>query len=302
MVFCAGAGSTNVDLLYKGFERLPKLGEELYCDEFSLQLGGGLPATLINLGRLGVSARIATELGQDMFSEFAKSKFQENGVEPANLYDGDKIPLNITSAIILPADRTFFTYGKGSIDPSDEAKEAFYRMAAGAKVVLMHPGGFLPVYRRLKAEGTKLVLDTGWDEELSFSKYGEYLELADYYTPNRKEAMQITGTTSPEAAAERLRVYFDNVVVKVDKDGCIGMDGGEMFFVPSIDEFQNVDSTGAGDAFLAGFVYGLMHDCPLKQCIAYGNITGGKSVTAVGALSAYVTEPELQAYYEKYYG
>lgn len=302
MVFCAGAGSTNVDLLYKGFERLPKLGEELYCDEFSLQLGGGLPATLINLGRLGVSARIATELGRDMFSEFAKSKFQENGVEPANLYDGDKIPLNITSAIILPADRTFFTYGKGSIDPSDEAKEAFYRMAAGAKVVLMHPGGFLPVYRRLKAEGTKLVLDTGWDEELSFSKYGEYLELADYYTPNRKEAMQITGTTSPEAAAERLRVYFDNVVVKVDKDGCIGMDGGEMFFVPSIDEFRNVDSTGAGDAFLAGFVYGLMHDCPLKQCIAYGNITGGKSVTAVGALSAYVTEPELQAYYEKYYG
>lgn len=302
MVFCAGAGSTNVDLLYKGFERLPKLGEELYCDEFSLQLGGGLPATLINLGRLGVSARIATELGQDMFSEFAKSKFQENGVEPVNLYDGDKIPLNITSAIILPEDRTFFTYGKGSIDPSESAKEAFYEMATGAKVVLMHPGGFLPVYRRLKAEGTKLVLDTGWDEELSFSKYGEYLELADYYTPNRKEAMQITGASTPETAAERLRVYFDQVVVKVDKDGCIGMDGSKMFFVPSIDEFRNVDSTGAGDAFLAGFVYGLMHDCELRQCIAYGNITGGKAVTAVGALSAYVTESELQAYYEKYYG
>ena len=50
MAFCAGAGATNVDLLYKGFPRLPKLGEELYCDEFSLQLGGGLPATLINLG------------------------------------------------------------------------------------------------------------------------------------------------------------------------------------------------------------------------------------------------------------
>lgn len=302
MVFCAGAGSTNVDLLYKGFERLPKLGEELYCDEFSLQLGGGLPATLINLGRLGVSARIATELGQDMFSEFAKSKFQENGVEPVNLYDGDKIPLNITSAIILPEDRTFFTYGKGSIDPSESAKDAFYEMATGAKVVLMHPGGFLPVYRGLNEEGTKLVLDTGWDEELSFSKYGEYLELADYYTPNRKEAMQITGASTPETAAERLRVYFDQVVVKVDKDGCIGMDGSKMFFVPSIDEFRNVDSTGAGDAFLAGFVYGLMHDCELRQCIAYGNITGGKAVTAVGALSAYVTESELQAYYEKYYG
>lgn len=302
MAFCAGAGATNVDLLYKGFERLPKLGEELYCDEFSLQLGGGLPATLINLGRLGVSARIATELGNDMFSEFAKSKFRENGVEPVNLYDGEKIPLNITSAVILPEDRTFFTYGKGSIDPSDVAKETFYQMAKGAKVVLMHPGGFLPVYRRLKAEGTKLVLDTGWDDGLSFEKYGEYLELADYYTPNRKEAMQITGASSPEAAAEQLRTYFDKVVVKVDKDGCIGIDSGEMFFVKSVDEFQNEDSTGAGDAFLAGFVYGLMHDCPLKQCIAYGNITGGKSVTAVGALTAYVTESELQTYYKRYYG
>lgn len=302
MAFCAGAGATNVDLLYKGFERLPKLGEELYCDEFSLQLGGGLPATLINLGRLGISARIATELGSDMFSEFAKSKFRENGVEPVNLYNGDKIPLNITSAIILPEDRTFFTYGKGSIDPSEEALETFYQMATGAKVVLMHPGGFLPVYRRLKAEGTKLVLDTGWDDALSFEKYGAYLEIADYYTPNRKEAMQITGASAPEAAAERLRRYFDRVVVKVDKDGCIGIDGDEKFFVASIDEFENQDSTGAGDAFLAGFVYGLMHDCPLRQCIAYGNITGGKAVTAVGALSAYVTEPELQGLYTKYYG
>ncbi len=300
--FAAGAGATNVDLLYKGLPRLPKLGEELYCNEFSLQLGGGVPATLINLGRLGVSARIATELGTDMFSEFAKSEFCENGVEPVNLYAGDKIPLNITSAIILPEDRTFFTYGKGSIDPNGAALETFYRMAAGAKVVLMHPGGFLPVYRRLKAEGSVMVLDTGWDDELSFEKYGEYLEIADYYTPNRKEAMQITGAASPEAAAERLQAYFDRVVVKVDKDGCIGMDGGEAFFVKSVGAFQNVDSTGAGDAFLAGFVYGLMHDCPFKTCIEYGNITGGKSVTAVGALSAYVTEAQLHAYAAKYYG
>ena len=38
--FVAGEGATNVDLLYKGFPRLPKLGEEIYCDDFSLQLRG----------------------------------------------------------------------------------------------------------------------------------------------------------------------------------------------------------------------------------------------------------------------
>ena len=84
--------------------------------------------------------------------------------------------------------------------------------------------------------------------------------------------------------------YFDKVVVKVDKDGCIGIDGNDYFFCPSLEQFKNVDSTGAGDAFLAGFIYGLFYDYPLKDCIEFGNITGGKAVTAVGALSAYVNE------------
>ncbi len=77
MAFIAGAGATNVDLLYQGFDRLAGVGEELYCKDFSLQLGGGLPATLINLGRLGISTKIATELGNDIFSNFAKEKFTE---------------------------------------------------------------------------------------------------------------------------------------------------------------------------------------------------------------------------------
>ena len=263
---------------------------------FSLQLGGGLPATLINLGRLGISTKIATELGNDIFSNFAKEKFTQNGVNPTNLYSGEGIPLNITSAIILPKDRTFYTYGKGNIEPDDKALETFYSIARGSKICMMQLGGFLPVYKKLKEEGTILVLDTGWDDEMSIKKYRDYLELADYYTPNRKEAMKITGSDTPEDAAHALKQYFEKVVVKVDADGCIGIDGDEEFFVPSIEEFVNVDSTGAGDAFLAGFMYGLFYDYSLKDCIKFGNVTGGKAVTAVGALSGYVSEKELFEY------
>ncbi len=296
MAFIAGAGATNVDLLYQGFDRLADVGEELYCKDFSLQLGGGLPATLINLGRLGIETKIATELGNDIFSNFAKEKFIENGVTPTNLYEGKKIPLNITSAIILPKDRTFYSYGKGTIEPDEKAMETFYTIATGSKICMMQLGGFLPVYKKLKEEGTILVLDTGWDDEMSFEKYDEYLSIADYYTPNRKEALRITGTDNEKDAAYALKKYFDKVVVKVDADGCIGIDGDDYFFCPSIEEFKNVDSTGAGDAFLAGFMYGLFYDYPLKDCIEYGNITGGKAVTAVGALSGFVTEKELLEY------
>lgn len=293
MAFIAGAGATNIDLLYENMPKIPDVGEEVYTNSFSLQLGGGLPATLINLGRLGIDARIATELGNDMFSVFAKEQFEKNNVSPTNLYSGNNIPLNITSAIILKNDRSFITYGKGTIDPDDKAKEEFYSIAKGAKICLMAPGGFLEVYKKLKSEGTIMVLDMGWDDDLTFEKYSELLSIADYYTPNQKEALKITGCNNAKDAAYALKKYFDKVVVKVDKDGCIGIDGDEYFFCPSLEQYKNVDSTGAGDAFLAGFTYGLFHDYRLKDCIEFGNITGGKAVTAVGALSAYVNEKEL---------
>lgn len=293
MAFIAGAGATNIDLLYENMPKIPDVGEEVYTNSFSLQLGGGLPATLINLGRLGIDARIATELGNDMFSVFAKEQFEKNNVSPTNLYSGNDIPLNITSAIILKNDRSFITYGKGTIDPDDKAKEEFYSIAKGAKICLMAPGGFLEVYKKLKSEGTVMVLDMGWDDDLTFEKYSELLSIADYYTPNQKEALKITGCNNAKDAAYALKKYFDKVVVKVDKDGCIGIDGDEYFFCPSLEQYKNVDSTGAGDAFLAGFTYGLFHDYRLKDCIEFGNITGGKAVTAVGALSAYVNEKEL---------
>lgn len=301
MSFIAGAGATNVDLLYEDMPKIPDVGEEIYTDKFSCQLGGGLPATLINIGRLGIEAKIATELGCDMFSEFASRQYRKNNVEPMNIYKGDAIPLNITSAIILKGDRSFITYGKGSIEPDDEAKECFYNMAHGAKICLMQPGGFIDVYKKLKSEGTLMVLDMGWDENMSVEKYADLLETADIYTPNRKEALRITGAANENDAADALRKYFDRVIVKVDKDGCIGIDNGESFFVKSVEKFKNKDSTGAGDAFLAGLCYGLFYDYPLKDCIEFGNITGGKAVTAVGALSAYVTEKELLELKEENY-
>lgn len=299
MSFITGVGSTNVDLLYSKMEKLPELGEEVYSKEFSIKLGGGIPATLINLSRLGIKTKIITQLGSDMFSEFAKAEYINAGADLINIAKNKNIPLTVTSAVILPQDRTFFSYC-GYEEPDDEMKEAFYKAAKGSEITLMQTGGFIEVYKKLKSEGTVLVLDTGWDDSLSIEKYEEYLKTADYYTPNRKEALKITGKKTPEEAAEALSNYFEKVVIKLDSEGCLGMENGKMFTVPEIKEFTNVDSTGAGDAFLAGFCYGLYKGYSLKDCILFGNITGGKAVTAVGALSAYLTEEELLKTKRKY--
>ena len=60
MSFVAGAGSINIDLLFEGLPRIPNEGEELYSRGFSLQMGGGVSATLLNLAGLGVPVRIQT--------------------------------------------------------------------------------------------------------------------------------------------------------------------------------------------------------------------------------------------------
>ena len=297
--FAAGIGSTNIDLLYSGLARLPKEGEELYSGDFSLQLGGGVPATMMHLGRLGVPVRLATALGDDLFSRFAEAEYQKAGISPFNLYKSGGMPLNISTAMITPKDRTFVSYG-GYYVPSDDELEAAYALCKGAKVMEMQPDAFLPVYEKCKADGTLLVLDSGWDDEMSLKRWEKYLQIADYYTPNRKEALQITGAPTVERAAEILSAYFERVVIKLDSNGCLGLENGEFTRVSSIAEFSRVDSTGAGDAFLAGFLYGLYHERPLRDCILFGNITGGKCVTEVGALRGFVTEAQLLTYAEKY--
>ncbi len=296
MSFVAAFGKLNVDLLYAGMPRIPNEGEEIYSKDFKVCLGGGLPATMINCSRLQVPAKIGTFLGDDMFSQFAKQELDKSGTK-YEIFESENYPLNVTSAIITEKDRTFVSYG-GQETYTDEMMEKIYNSLKGAKVVGMQES-ILPVYKQLKKDGTILVLDTGYSDDMSIEKHKDLIEIADYYTPNIDETEKMTGTRDPQKALDFLRNYFEKPIVKLGKDGCAGYDNG-YFTVDNIDEFKCVDATGAGDAFLAGFIYGLYNDLDFKQCVLAGNITGGKCVTGVGCLTEYVNEKEIGEYLKKY--
>jgi sugar/nucleoside kinase (ribokinase family) len=271
--------------------RLPRAGEEIYSKGFDLQMGGGVPATLINCSRLGVPTQLATFLGQDIFSEFAKNYFAKNNVAYKNLYQGTGIPLNVSSAMITDGERTFASYCENH-PVTDALLEEVYRLSTGAKIVVMQIG-YLEIYKKLKQEGSILILDIGFKEDLSLENYSEYIDLADYYLPNCQEALKITGTDRPEDAADVLSEHFDKVIVKLDKHGCLTLENGVKTVISEIADFVHRDSTGAGDAFLSGFLYGLYHDHSLNESVLFGNITGGKCITAVGCLAESVSEQEL---------
>ena len=190
MSFLASVGVTNVDLMYVGMPRVPQEGEEIFSQDFRVLLGGGAPGTAVNAARLGIPTRLATYLGSDLFSGFARAQFEQNGVSPYNLAaEGETgIPVNVTSAMLTPGDRTFATYCKPTAI-TDELLERVYTMSKGAKLVQMQEG-FLPVYRKLHEEGTILIFDMGWDDELSFEKYGDYLRLHAEYQGSTQDHRQ----------------------------------------------------------------------------------------------------------------
>lgn len=300
MALAGGLGRINIDLLYAGMDRLPAPGEEIFSRRFGMYLGGGTPATLANLRRLGADTRLLTFLGDDFFSAFARRELEALGAEPVNLYRGHGMPVILSSAMVCAGDRAFMSYME-PVDITDALLEEAHARLKGADVVLMQPD-YLPLYRALKAEGAKLVFDTGWEDDLSVEKYGEWLALADYYLPNRREALKITGARTVEDAAAALARWLPCPVIKLDREGCLILRDGALRVVPPVPGVEAVDTTGAGDAFMAGFVYGLLRGEGVERCAQYGNITGAACVREYGCLTGFVTEAQLLDRQKAVYG
>ena len=297
--FVAGAGPANIDLMFLGLPRIPTEGEELYAEEFSMHIGGGPLATLINVSRLGIPVCAGTYLGDDIFSRYINTELEKLPVSITNLYHAKhgSIPLNISVAAITANDRTFISY-TDKRNPDDNELQAVYEICRGALIVDMQMG-YIEVCRKLKEEGTILIFDTTWEDAIPRKVYESYIELADYWTANRQEALKFTGCKNISDAARSLCNWLKIPIIKLDAAGCLVYKDGE-HIIPAISEFKRIDSTGAGDAFLAGLIYGLYHKRPIEEAVLIGNITGGICVTAKGALTAYVTEPELLRIFEKY--
>ena len=293
MLTVAGMGGLNCDLLYVDLPRIPSEGEEIYAKDFQIQFGGGIPASMISLSRLGVKTKLLTFLGTDMFSEFLKKELDRFGVEYVNLYRGDKIPLTVSSCLITRKDRSFVSYAGCFVGEVPDI-ESVYKMLKEYDVIDMSIGGNIELYQRLKADGKKIVLDVGWDDELSLEMLEPYFAVCDYFLPNRAEALKITGENNIGDAVKILKRYFPTVIVKLDSEGCILYDGDMFTLIPPVEGIVAIDSTGAGDAFMSGFLYGLCNQATVAKCAAYGNAAGGACVQGVGCLTNHMEAEELE--------
>ncbi|MEA3334637.1 MAG: PfkB family carbohydrate kinase [Chloroflexota bacterium] len=120
------------------------------------------------------------------------------------------------------------------------------------------------------------------DRTLANPGLAEALAAVDIFAPNEGEALQLTGAATAEDALARLAQIVPMVIIKLGAQGAIAQRGKETARSPAL-AVHVVDTTGAGDSFNAGFLYGLLQDMSLQDCLRCGNIVGGLSTTAPGA-------------------
>jgi len=288
----------NLDIIYSGIDRFPEKGEEIYSDHFDIQLGGGPPVLPIVLNRLNVKGKLGTFFSDDLISTLAMNLLKKLDFNDYhNFYKKSGKPVIVTSVISFSDDRSFVSFEDNRGETLYTEQEV-YEFFTGSKVCWA-VDEFPEVMAELKKEGTTLVYDIGWDKVKHISKFKDILKSVEVYTPNDKEAMVMTETSTPQDAVKVLAEYVKHPVVKIGKDGCLTYKNGNVIQVGIPYEVKAIETTGAGDNFLAGLTYGLVKDWCIEDCMKMGNIIGANSTTELGCYKAYLSEDEALSHFYK---
>jgi sugar/nucleoside kinase (ribokinase family) len=137
--------------------------------------------------------------------------------------------------------------------------------------------------------GLSTSLDTNYDPtELWNGGLAETLARADIFMPNAAELQAITGRADVEAALETMAKQTPLIAVKLGRDGALARWGAEMIRAETL-PVAVVDTTGAGDTFDAGFIYGYLANWELARALRLGCICGALSTRAAGGTAAQPT-------------
>ncbi|MCX7609283.1 MAG: carbohydrate kinase family protein [Anaerolineales bacterium] len=292
-------GDYFLDLVITGLPDIPRLGADVFGTALEMSPGGAYILTTA-LHRLGVRVCWAARLGNDLFSRFVLEEAQKEGLD-TSLFEFLPAPYrSLSISFSFASDRGFISY----IDPAPPGMppEESIRRARPRWVVNLPFDGAEEsrcLIRLVHDLGGRVYTDCQYTTQtLNNPGLVETLSMIDVFAPNLSEARQLTGAADAETAAEILARYVPLVVIKCGGEGALARAGGEVWNSPAL-PVQVADTTGAGDCFNAGFLYGLLRGDSIETCLRYGNICGGLSVTQVGGVRGAPTLEQLQSYLQE---
>lgn len=267
-------GEYYCDLIFNGLPDLPRLGTDLFGTGFDIVPGASY-RTALNFKRLGLRAGWLTDFGDDMFSRFVLEMAERDGLD-SSLFRRHPFPVRrVSAAFSYVHDRGFISYTDALPQPDPVPCIVEHRPRAVLISSLEYGPAQAALAEAARAAGTLVYMDCQ-DGKPTLETPGvpEALGRVDVFAPNEVEALYVTGAVTVEAALDRLTALAPTVVIKRGAAGSVAGRGTERASAAAL-PIDVCDTTGAGDCFNAGFLYGLLGGRALADCLRCGNICGG---------------------------
>lgn len=280
------AGLIKGGMLLIDEEKYHRLTALLEPFESILSTGGSAANTVAGLARLGVESGFIGKVGRDNYGRFFYNDMSRNGVE-AILMEGD-LPSGCVNALISPdGERSMGTYlGSAVLLEGDDLTEEMF-----APYDLLYIEGYLVQNYHLIRKAASLAKACGLRVAIDMASYNVvaehrpfFMELIGEYVDivfaNEEESEAYTGCEAEESV-RMIAQQCEIAVVKCGSRGAYVCSDGQLVFVPAR-QSDCIDTTGAGDLYSAGFIYGLAQGYSLEHAAGIGSIVAGNVVEIVG--------------------
>jgi sugar/nucleoside kinase (ribokinase family) len=295
-------GDANPDVVLTG-DVEPVFGQaERLVDEARLTVGGSGAIVACAAARLGLRVGFCGVVGGDPFGRFMREELGRRGVDLRGLVVDTDARTGITVVLARPDDRAILTHA-GTIGDL-QASMIAPALLEGARHVHVSSyffqrrlaPGLSEVFERVRASDATTSVDPNWDPaERWDGGLRDVLPLADVFLPNAAEATRIAGVAELDEAVVALAGHAGLVVAKAGAHGAVAAQGDRIVRAPA-PAIDPVDTTGAGDAFDAGFLASRMAGDALERSLEIANACGALSTRALGGVDGQPTMEEVLAF------
>lgn len=291
-------GEINVDLILGADEITPVFGQEILVEDATLTLGSSSVIFACGAARLGLQVGFVGVAGADQFGRFMLQEMAARGVDVSPVIVDPTLKTGITVSLSTPTDRAMLTFpgaiaalAPGQVDRGLFDRARHVHVSSYFLQTRLQEG--LPnLLGEARRQGLAVSLDTGWDPSEGWNgSLGETLAQADVFLPNEIEARAISGEEKVARALAALAARVPTVAVKLGAEGAIARRGKETVHVvpPPV---QVADTTGAGDSFNAGFVYGYLAGWSLERTLRLACACGSLAAQKPGGTNGQPTLAE----------
>ena len=294
------AGLALVDIIGRPVDirRPPRKGGLQLVDSVTLTTGGNVSNCGIDLAKLGFRVAGISRVGDDPLGDVVRRHLAAYRIDTSGIAVDRRAQTSATFvAVEADGERTFF-HTRGCLkNLRVEDILAHVPLIRSSRIFALGYLGLLPecephfprLFKTLKQKtGVEILLDTGGNPEHHPALMRRVLPHVDFFIPSREEAAILTGERTPEAMVRTFRQWGAPYVVgiKLGSKGCYITDRESAAYVPAVRVRNVVDATGAGDAFVAGFLAATIRGMRPADAARKANAIAASCVTAVGASTA----------------